>query len=256
MAVANTSAALVAKAPSYVSYRVTGTVHFGRGESPLARTVVVRTNDGRAIVRNETTGAEQVEDPFPASPTFDALSHFRLDGGWTVQGVHEAATRDVDLRIVNVHPLRYIMNPSNADAVVRTVKDYKVSAGAPGEDGTAHLHLEPNMANFGKHRNAWLTDVWYDPATLVPTRVVYAGFDNFVLDARYETIDGVWLLRSLRVAELFRPLGGLFRNEAWFEGTFGDYRFSATALDPRLAVSGAATSGRTEATTEPRGSTN
>lgn len=255
MAVANQSAALVAKAPAYVSYRVSGTVHFGRGESPVVRTVVVRTDDGRAVVRNETTGAEQIEDPFPASPAFDALSHFRLDGGWTVEGVREAATRDVDLRIVNVHPLRYIMQPSNADAVVRAVRDYKVSYGAPGEDGSAHLHLEPIMANFGKHRNAWLQDVWYDPVTLVPNRVVYGGFENFVLDARYETIGGVWLLHSLRVAEIFRPLAGLFRNEAWFEGTFADYRFSATAPDPRLAASGAASTGRADAIAAPRAST-
>lgn len=226
MAVANATAAIVQKAPPYVSYRISGTVHYGRAETAVARDVVVQTADGDAVVRDEASGGETLRPPFPAPPTFDALAHWRLEGTWS--------TSDVDLRVVNIEPLRFGPVVSSADAVARGVRGYRIAYGPP--DGTQeHLHLDPTPEYFrGTPRTAWLTDVWYDPATRVPSRIVCAGNEGFALDARYATVDGVWLLRSLRVAQVFHEALGVIRIGAWFSGEYGDYRFSASPPDLRL----------------------
>lgn len=256
MAVANATAAIVHHDPAYVTYRVSGTMHFARGDAAIARTVTVRTVDGNAVVRDERTGDEVLEPPFPAPPTFDALAHFTLQGEWSALPSKEGTTRDVQLRVTNVAPLQYTMTESHADVVVHSVRGYTITYGQPGSDGTTHLQLAPTPQYFvdGPHRTAWLHDVWYDPVTLVPTHVVWNGHDRFELDARYATVDGVWLLHELRVAQVFHTLG-VIQTAAWFDGVYDGYVFSATPPDPRLvptpAASSAATAGRTRPMTVP-----
>src|ERR1700736_6607872 len=83
MAVANATAAVVQKAPPYVTYRVHGTVHFFKGDGAVDRTVTVRTSDGDAGVHDEPSGKDVLAPPFPAPPNFDALSTFELKGRWS-----------------------------------------------------------------------------------------------------------------------------------------------------------------------------
>jgi hypothetical protein len=233
MAVANATAAVVQKAPPYVTYRVRGTVHFYKGDGTIDRTVTVRTSDGDAIVHDEQTGKEMLAPPFPAPPNFDALSTFELKGHFSAKGGRGAIVRDTDVHVENVTPMRYANVASRADAVARSVRGYAVTyAGEPDADGV-HLHFEPGAAYFRDHTR-WLHDVWYDPATMLPTRIVWNGNDHLELDARYAAVDGVWLLRSIDVARVFYPIVG--RIAASFHGDYADFRFSDTALDPRLAA--------------------
>jgi hypothetical protein len=79
-------------------------------------------------------------------------------------------------------------------------------------------------------------DVWYDPATMIATRVLWKGNDDFTLDARYTTVDGQWLLRSIDLAKILRPVG-LFRSQFSFHGDYADYQFATVSPDPRLVPS-------------------
>jgi hypothetical protein len=106
MAVANATAAIVQRAPAYITYRVSGTVHYRRADAAISRVVTVRTVDGDAIVHDERTGRDEFRPPFPAPPTFDALAHWRLEGTWSADDQPDAP-RDVDLRVINIEPLRY-----------------------------------------------------------------------------------------------------------------------------------------------------
>jgi hypothetical protein len=234
MAVANATAAIVQKAPPYVTYRVRGTVHFFKGDGTIDRTVTVRTSDGDAVVHDEQSGKDVLAPPFPAPPNFDALSTFELKGHWSALRARSAGrglVRSTDVHVENATPLRYASVTSRADAVGRSVRGYAVTyGGEPDADGV-HLHFEPGAAYFRDHTQ-WLHDVWYDPATMLPTRVVWNGNDHMVLDARYAAANGAWLLRSIDFGRVFYP--PLSRIAAAFHGDYTDYRFSETAPDPRL----------------------
>jgi hypothetical protein len=241
MAVANATAALVGKAPPYVSYRVTGTLHILKGDAAIDRRVVVRTVDGDAVISDEK-GRTELKPPFPAPPNFDALSDFKLAGfvSATYKKPGQAMTRDIDLRVVNIKPLTYRTDsPVHADVVARSLRDYTVEA-VDDESGTEkHLRLTPRPAYY-PHHTYWMHDVWYDPATMIASRVLWKGNDDFTLDARYTTVDGQWMLRSIDVGRILRPIG-LFRVQYAFHGDYAEYRFSDVSPDPRLVPSPAPT---------------
>lgn len=235
MAVANATAALVGKAPPYVSYRVSGTLHVLKGDAAIDRRVVVRTIDGDAVIHDEK-GRTELKPPFPAPPNFDALSEFRMSGYVSAQfgKPGQAMTRDIDLRVANVRPLTYRTDsPSHADVVVRSLHDYTVEAVDDEPGPEKHLRLAPRPAYYPSH-TYWLHDVWYDPATMIATRVLLKGNDDFTLDARYATVDGQWLLRTLDVAKILRP-AGIFRSQFSFHGDYADYAFATEPPDPQLA---------------------
>ncbi len=146
------------------------------------------------------------------------------------------------MRIFNIDPLRYDLS-SHADVVARSLRDYAVTyvqdpapeipGGAPQTPAQTHLHLHATPAYF-KYHDWWLSDVWYDPATLVPSRIVWGGANQRVLDLRYALVDGAWLVRTLTLTETMRPLG-LWHSEFALRCDYDGYRFSDTAPDPRLA---------------------
>jgi hypothetical protein len=235
MAVANATAAIVEKAPPFVTYRVRGTVHFFKGDGAIDRTVTVRTSDGDALVHDEQSGKDVLAPPFPAPPNFDALSTFELKGRWSAlrsRASSGSLVRDTDVHVENVTPLRYASIASRADAVARSVRGYAVTYASDNDAGGVHLHLEPGASYFRDHTR-WLRDVWYDPVTLLPTRIVWNGNDHLVLDARYAPVNGAWLLRSIDFERVFYP--PLSRIAAAFHGEYDEYRFSDAAPDPRLA---------------------
>jgi hypothetical protein len=234
MAVANATAALVGKAPPYVSYRVSGTLHVLKGDATIDRRVVVRTVDGDAVISDEK-GRTELKPPFPAPPNFDALSEFKMSGYVSAQSKRpgQPLTRDIDVRVVNIKPLTYRTDSSaHVDVVVRSLRDYTVET-ADGEPGTEkHLRLTPRPAYYSNH-TYWMHDVWYDPATMIASRVLWKGNDDFTLDARYATVDGQWLLRSIDLAKILRP-AGLFRSQFSFHGDYADYEFTKISPDRRL----------------------
>jgi hypothetical protein len=226
MAVANATAAIVQKAPPYVTYHVHAVFH-AAGEGSVDRTVIVRSDDGVSVVRDDASGKDVLRPPFPAPPTFDALAKFKLLGQIEMNG----KKREGDMRITNVRPLHYETAASTADAISRSVKGYVVTYAPDATPVVGHLHLERNA--LMKER-FWLRDVWYDPATLVPTRVLWGGENDFGLDAVYNTVEGHWLLRSILVGGTFHAPLWLGRMTVSISGSYDGYAFSDAAPDPRL----------------------
>jgi hypothetical protein len=231
MQVCNTTAAIVSKAPAYVTYHVHG-VFRAAGESTTDRVVVARSDDGVAIVHDDETGKDELRPAFPAPPTFDALARFRLTGVVSVQVGGKGKKRDGDMRITNVQPLHYEADQSHADAISRSVKGYVVTFAPDATPQLGHLHLERNAL---MHDTKWLRDIWYDPATLVPSRVVWGGRDDFTLDARYQTVESAWVLRSIAAGGTYHTAMWLGRATVGISGEYDGYAFSQAAPDPRLA---------------------
>ncbi|HZX67284.1 MAG TPA: hypothetical protein VFE70_00295 [Candidatus Elarobacter sp.] len=233
MAVANATAAIIEKAPPYITYRVHGVVHMANGDADIDRTVSVRTEDGDAVIHDEKTGKDVLKPPFPAPPTFDALSEFQLAGTFTLSlGGSGGSKRDVDLRVVNIVPLHYTPVATKADAIAVSVRGYAITYAADSTPGLTHLHCEPGAQKLkGKH---WLRDVWYDSATMIPSRIVYGGQNDLMLDTRYTTVDGVWLLQSIAVSAVLHAPLWIGRTTLAFHGDYADYRFATSAPDERL----------------------
>lgn len=216
MEVANATAALAQRNPAYISYRVHGTVHVKRGERDFERVVVYRTADGRAVVK-AGTGAGKAGAAEPLPPDFDALAKFDVKGFVHADGV-------LDMHIVNLKALQYNVS-SQADTVARSLKDYEVSVVDDAPPGQVHLHLHGTPAFF-KINERWIDDVWYDAASHVPTRIVWGGANEFVLDTRYSVASGAWLVKSVDIRKTLHP---------WFVGSspfsahcdFDDYRTGA-----------------------------
>ncbi len=133
-----------------------------------------------------------------------------------------------DMRVWNVKPMEYTTVVSQADVVARSVRGYVIIYAGDATPQQGHMHLEPSPEK--RAEGAWLTDVWYDAQTMTPTRVVWVGRGEFVIDARYATTDGVWLLSSIAVEARWRG-----RVPVAFSGEYSEYRFSTSPPDPRLA---------------------
>ena len=232
MAVANATAAIVQQAPPYVTYHVRAVVR-AAGESTVDRTVIVRSDDGVSVVHDDATGKDVLRPAFPAPPTFDALARFKLSGEVSLSlGGSKDKRRDGDMRITNIRPLHYETAASSADAISRSVKGYVVTYAPDATPALGHLHLERNALMKDPY---WMRDVWYDAATLIPTRILWGGRNDFTLDAQYTTVAGHWLLRSIAAGGTFHAPMWLSRMTASIGGTYDGYAFSDVAPDRRLA---------------------
>ena len=232
MAIANATAAIVRRAPPYVTYRVRGAVRFANSEGTVDRIVSVRTEDGSAVVRDNKTGKDVLRPPFPAPPNFDALSAFqgRIDYNYNLTG---RVDPNIDMRVSNIEPLHYTTIESHADAVAKSVAGYFIAYADDATPQQGHLHLEPSAQK--RREGGWLSDVWYDPQTMIPTRVLYGGPLSFLLDARYATMNGVWLLSSITVSAEARRPWPMGRSVLTFRGDYDEYEFPTSPPDARLA---------------------
>jgi len=182
---ANAAAAAFKATPPYIAYRVT--IHTIEAGAPRDEedSVVLRTRDGAAVVDG---GASLQTDPPGLPPSVDALANWSFT----------PSTRNgrLVMHVNYLEPLRYqFATPApNVDVVVRAIKGFAVSYDG---DDTTHVRLEPASAEvkaLAKQHNRFLyRDVWFDPATWLPTRVVVTA-PNATLTLEYTTVAGHWLL--------------------------------------------------------------
>ena len=94
-----------------------------------------------------------------------------------------------------VHYTAPIAAPGDT-VVVASVAGYSIAYGTGDPN---RLHLEPATATtraFAAQKNHFVyRDVWFDPATELPTRVVLAAVDE-TLTLDYAVADKHWLLRG------------------------------------------------------------
>ena len=132
------------------------------------------------------------------------------------------------LRVVYERPMRYDVraNASTATIVVSTVFGYHIAFG----DGANHLVIAPatratrEFASGAGHFT--YRDVWFDPTTYVPTRVVLsAPGETLAID--YATVNGAWILADFSYDS--RP--ELATERAALVGTYTDVTFPSLAPD-------------------------
>ena len=215
---ADAAATAFAAVPRYVGYRVDVHADTASLHSDESRIAVVRTRDGQALVRSVPEGDAAIGPALPLSPAVDALSDWAF--------AFDVADGHVRLSVAYERPKYYsIPTPGpGVTVVVPSVNGYalRYSAGEPN-----HVHLEPATAAtraFAAERDHFVyRDVWFDPATSLPTRVVLAAPDeSLALD--YTVASGAWLLRDFRYDALERSKRDGDRRYH-IEATYADFTF-------------------------------
>ena len=205
MQIANTVAARLAQDPPAIAYAVSGTVRAFHGESAFERRVRLSAGDA--------------DPPFLAAPNFDALSHWTFDMSFDETGAGSTATRTVDAHFTNISPLRYRTEFGvEADAVVNAVNGYQLTLTAPD-------HIALRRIDRKKH-DASLHDLYFDPSTHLPTRVVYQGASDFFLDVGYGLVDNHLVVSNLRFGYVAYVFGHLVHSSFSCEATYSEFAFS------------------------------
>jgi hypothetical protein len=235
---ANAAAAIVSKAPPFVTYRVATHVSapsIGK-ERDVIRAVSVRTRDDLAVIQDLPQGRNQMGHGFPVTPSFDALSYFTLS--WRV-GAHT----DVSAYVHDVTPLVYPdVQDTTADVIVVRLHQYKADYAPDSSDasnGTTHITLEPY--DFVKREATkpgdtfYLSDLMIDNATGLPAEVRYKGDDDILFDVQYGMRDDHWLVTHAHYEETLRGPLSIGRLHVAADAQYDRFAFPATAPDPRLA---------------------
>ena len=216
--VADAAAAAFASQPPYIAYRVDVRA---TAESlvPLEHHyITLRTGDGKALVRSSPGATATLDAPLPLGPSVDALAEWAFS--------FDAKDGSARLNVAYEHPVHYVA-PAAAPGdtvVVASVSGYSLSYAA---DDANQLHVKPAtaaMRAFAAQANHFVyRDVWFDPATYLPTRVVLAAVDE-TLTLNYAVVGTHWLLRDFsyagRLDELRRD-----GEPATIEATYSDYSF-------------------------------
>jgi len=234
---ANVAAATVAKAPPFVTYRVTthvGAAALGK-ERDVIRAVMVRTSDDLAVIQDLPAGANALGHGFPVTPSFDALSTFTLS--WRV-GTH----MDLSAYVHDVKPLTYPDLPNGeADVVVFRLRQYRAEFASDSSDanpGTTHITLEPY--DFVKRQTVrpdatfFLSDLRIDNATGLPSEIRYQGGDDIVFDVQYGMRADHWLVTHAHYEQTLRGPLRIGRLHVVADATYEDFAFPERAPDPRL----------------------
>jgi len=228
---ANAAAAAFAQAPPYLAYRTDVVVDVPslRRHKVIARRVETRTADDFAVLQDLPRGQRQYAHSFPVTPTFDALSYFRLD--------FNGSQRDTLSSVHDVTPITFTdpRATSRADVVVFSLRNYRASYLADSTESVAHIAMDPLPAlTRGNDSTFFLHDLYVDTATNLPTRVSYTG-PTASFTCEYTVIDGHWLIRHAIYSQIFFGPLHLGRVTATADATNSDFAFPATPSDPRLA---------------------
>ena len=218
--VANAAAAAFSSPPPYIAYRVEVRATGAALRTTDSHFITVRTFDGQALMRDREGGPPVAGAPLPLAPSVDALAEWAF--AFDTSGGHAR------LNVAYQRPLRYIAPvPAPGDTVVvASVAGYSV-AYAP--DDANHLHLEPATSEkraFASEANHFVyRDVWFDPQTYLPTRVVVAAVDE-MLTVDYIVADRHWLLRGfIYDGRLDSARDG---DRARIEASYAQYEFPST----------------------------
>ena len=237
---ANAAAAAWAARPAYVTY-----VTHVHAEAPSAhqsvdvdRLVTVRSADDMAILKDLPNGGQSIAPSFPISPTFDALSYFRLitNAGWHKRIFANITGPEGKGPIV---PITFKdPKPSENEVIVTTLRYYYPkfaddSSDAP--DGRMHIVMKalPTLTN-GNGSDFYLSDVVIDNATMLPLSVTYEGKDDRKFQIDYTFVNKNWVVKHAFFEQTVYSVLKIGRVHYTADATFSDYQFSDASPDPRL----------------------
>ena len=238
---ANAAAARWANRPAFVTYDVHTHLEAPSAHQSLDvnRRVMVRSSDDVAILQDLPNGGQTVAPSFPISPTFDALSYFRLNTnlGWHKRVFAEVTGPNGSGPIEPIHFDN--VTHTDTDVVVTSLRYYYPkfapdSSDAP--DGRTHLTMAalPTLTN-GNGSDFYISDVVIDNATMLPMQVTYTGNGDrrFVVD--YQIVGSAWVIKHAFFEQTVYSVLKIGRVHYTADASFDDYQFSDTPPDPRLA---------------------
>jgi hypothetical protein len=226
----------VQKAPPFITYRATAHVaapSLGKHREVL-RSIMVRTSDDLAVIQDLPQGENQIGHGFPVTPVFDALSNFTLS--WRV-GAH----MEMSSYVHDVQPLVYQDPNSSADVVVVRLKYYKADYAPDSSDapeGKTHVILQP--FDFVKREveqpdsTFFLSDLYIDNTSGLPTEIRYAGGDDIVFVIDYGMVQNHYVVTHGHYEETLRGPLHIGRLHVIADVDYDQYAFPGTAPDPRL----------------------
>ncbi len=222
MRAANAAAAALRSQPAYVSYREV--IHAAEGTHRIDETVrvVVRTEDNRASL-TYSDGSTFV-DPAPPGvpPTFDFLADFFFTYDFT--GVHARLMVDYS------RPRTFVptVKGANATVTVSSVRGYAVEAAPSPDPETVKLTLRrlDGLAARQDPIQTFLgfTNLDYDAASGLPTRIVFAGLNN-TMSVDYAAKSGVNVLTHFAFSATTYD-SHKHALLATYDATYDDVRFS------------------------------
>jgi hypothetical protein len=210
---ANAAAAAFASEPPYVAYRLALQTNDGTTEHATSVRIVVRNSDDAATI-DDGTGHSERTSTLALPPAIDALANWAF--------ALEKADGLPVMHVTYQEPRRYAFaTPGpDADVVVPGINGFTVRYA----DGDAtHLELFPATAftrALATEVDRFLyRDVWFDPSTWLPSRVVVAAV-NAKLTLDYTAQSGHWLLSHVRYdgTEGSRPTSPRITIDATYSG--------------------------------------
>jgi len=216
---ANAAAAAFAATPPYIAYRLEVRTRDDAGEHMEAQRIVLRTSDGMGLIRE----GERTQRALPAGlpPAVDALAQWAFSAS-LVEG-------HVAMRIAYERPKAYAFPTPGpqADVVAANIAGYSVQY---VEDDRNHVRLAPvtpALRAFAAEPDHFVyRDVFIDPKTSLPTRVVLAAPDEMlVLD--YATVEGRWLLSHFNYDATLRGAHA-GKQHYLVEAAYSDYAFPSS----------------------------
>jgi hypothetical protein len=228
-AIARATIAANDKIPAFATYHLHNIWHNGKGNDRIFdQTIKQRLGDRRAIFRDGTNEEAARNDlhmsPNPellTSPTLRGYFSYTLFGTQFLFGSAESRT--------------YSDEPTNADAVAHSLRGFSVAFAADATPQMGHLVFTP-MTDETRNASAHLTDVYYTPSTLLPTRVVFAGPSNTVYDRRFEIMDGQLVGSAAYARHTFNNVALFAKVTVESTSTITDCHFSDTPPDDRLTL--------------------
>lgn len=231
---ANLAAAKASSAPAYVSYIAHTHITIPRmhREREVDCREVTRTRDGMTHIADLPNGAQRFADQaFPISPSFNAVAAFDIRYGMSLRGVPS-------FQLSNIHPLTYRQrDTAEADAIVISTRGYRVSFAPDSSEaanGFRHIFFEPTaMARRHAPKDVYyFSEMLIDNATGLPSRITYAGANDFRMSFDYTVNAGNWFMTAAHVESTLAGPFGVGRVHFFAETTFSELATSAIAPLP------------------------
>jgi hypothetical protein len=241
--IANAAFAAWQQRPPYIAYRVDIDVEIPalKQSRRISRAVEARTRDDLAVLQDLPRGQNQLGGAFPVPPTFDALSYFHMDFrlGDPIRQHNPLTAVTLLAPAPNLppQPLSYsdpVPSSPDVSVVVTTLRNYYAQYADDSNDRIGHIRLQALPALTRDNDSTFfLTDVYFDTTTNLPTRIVYSGVAaDFAAD--YTVVESHWLIQHASYrATVFAPLH-IGRSSWTTDATYTGFSFPATPADARL----------------------
>ncbi len=247
---ANAAAREYRQPPPYLSYHTIADIDIPalKRHKIVERSVETRTADDFAVLQDLPRGQRQYGQSFPLTPTFDALSYFRID-------YSGAGQRNLLAHVTTFAPITFDAPRATTPGVTvvsTTLRNYYARYADDSTETKAHLIMDPLKAlTTGNKSDFYIHELYVDTSTYLPTRVTYTGHDEVEFTLDYVTVQNHWLVSHVFYTRTFFAPFHIGRTKFTVDSTFDTFAFPTTPADPNLLPTSAPATPAATATMTP-----